>query len=61
MIERFLLPDYARLFLWELPIVLGIYAVCLVAFGSRRGLWRYVGLHDLGRILWASVISSAVF
>ena len=54
-------PDYARLFLWGLPIVLAIYAVGLLAFGIQRGLWRYVGLHDLGRILWASVISSAVF
>jgi FlaA1/EpsC-like NDP-sugar epimerase len=54
-------PDYVRLFLWGLPIVLGIYAVGLVALGIQRGLWRYVGLHDLGRILWASVISSALF
>ena len=54
-------PDYARLFLWGLPIVLVIYGVGLAAFGIQRGLWRYVGLHDLGRILWASVISSAVF
>ena len=54
-------PDYARLFLWGLPIVLAIYGVGLAAFGIQRGLWRYVGLHDLGRILWASVISSAVF
>ncbi len=53
-------PSYARLFLWSLPIVLAIYGVGLVAFGIQRGLWRYVGLHDLGRILWASVISSAV-
>lgn len=54
-------PSYARLFLWGLPIVLAIYGVGLIAFGIQRGLWRYVGLHDLGRILWASVISSAVF
>src|SRR5688572_4941109 len=54
-------PDYARLFLQSLPLVLAIYGVGLVAFGIQRGLWRYVGLHDLGRILWASVISSAVF
>jgi FlaA1/EpsC-like NDP-sugar epimerase len=53
--------DYARLFLKGLPIVLVIYGVGLVVFGIQRGLWRYVGLHDLGRILWASVISSAVF
>lgn len=54
-------PDYVRLFLQGLPLVLAIYGVSLVAFGIQRGLWRYVGLHDLGRILWASVISSAVF
>ena len=54
-------PDHVRLFLWGLPIVLAIYAVGLVAFGIQRGLWRYVGLHDLGRILWASVMSSVLF
>jgi FlaA1/EpsC-like NDP-sugar epimerase len=54
-------PDHARLLLQGLPIVLAIYGVGLAAFGIQRGLWRYVGLHDLGRILWASVISSAVF
>ena len=54
-------PDHVQLFLRGLPIVLAIYAIGLTAFGIQRGLWRYVGLHDLGRILWASVISSAVF
>jgi len=53
-------PDQVKLFQWGLPIVLAVYAIGLVAFGIQRGLWRYVGLHDLGRILWASVISSAV-
>ena len=50
--------DQVRLFLRGLPFVLAIYAVGLAAFGIQRGLWRYVGLHDLGRILWASIISS---
>jgi FlaA1/EpsC-like NDP-sugar epimerase len=54
-------PDHARLLLSGLPIVLVIYGVGLVAFGIQRGLWRYVGLHDLGRILWASILSSTVF
>jgi FlaA1/EpsC-like NDP-sugar epimerase len=54
-------PDHARLLLWGLPIVLVIYGVGLVVFGIQRGLWRYVGLHDLGRILWASILSSTVF
>jgi FlaA1/EpsC-like NDP-sugar epimerase len=53
--------DHVRLFLWGAPIVLATYAIGLVAFGIQRGLWRYVGLHDLGRILWASIVSSAVF
>jgi len=54
-------PDYVQLFLRGLPIVLVIYGGGLAVFGIQRGLWRYVGLHDLGRILWASVISSVVF
>ena len=53
-------PDHAQLFLKGLPIVLAIYAVGLAVFGIQRGLWRYVGLHDLGRIFWASVTSSVV-
>jgi FlaA1/EpsC-like NDP-sugar epimerase len=53
--------EHARLLLFGLPIVLGVYGAGLVVFGIQRGLWRYVGIHDLGRILWASVISSAVF
>src|SRR6185295_1920299 len=54
-------PEHAQLFLRGLPIVLVIYGAGLAALGIQRGLWRYVGLHDLGRILWASVISSVVF
>jgi FlaA1/EpsC-like NDP-sugar epimerase len=30
-------------------------------FGIQRGLWRYVGLHDLGKIILASLTSAAVF
>ena len=53
-------PDQVRLFLRGLPFVLAIYAVGLAVFGIHRGLWRYVGLHDLGRILWASFTTSVV-
>ncbi|MDP1769032.1 MAG: nucleoside-diphosphate sugar epimerase/dehydratase [Nitrospirota bacterium] len=53
--------DQFGLFLRGLPVVLAIYSVGLAVFGIQQGLWRYVGLHDLGRILWATVISSAVF
>ena len=53
-------PDQVRLALEGLPFVLAVCAVSFAAFGIQRGLWRYVGLHDLGCILWASVISSVV-
>lgn len=53
-------PFYQQLFLHGLPIVLAIFGLGMYAFRIQQGLWRYVGLHDLGRILWASVASSAV-
>ena len=53
-------PFYLQLFLQGLPIVLAIFGLGTFVFGIQQGLWRYVGLHDLGRILWASIASSAV-
>ena len=47
-------PDYRRLMLQVLPFVVAIYTLSMWAFDLFRGLWRYVGLHDLARILWAS-------
>ncbi|KAF4516142.1 hypothetical protein B566_EDAN000380 [Ephemera danica] len=48
--------------MWRyLPAVLLIYWGGLWAFGIQRGLWRYVGLHDLGRIFWATLAGSTVF
>src|SRR3989441_7530088 len=35
--------------------------MCLWGFGIQRGLWRYVGHHDLARILWASITGTVVF
>ena len=52
--------DYVQELLRGLPITVAIYALGLAIFGIHRGLWRYVGFHDLGCILWASVISSVV-
>ena len=43
-----------------LPIILSVFALGMFAFGIHQGLWRYVGLHDLGRILWASIAITAV-
>ncbi|HEY6085547.1 MAG TPA: hypothetical protein VIU63_09140, partial [Nitrospira sp.] len=51
---------YARLLLQGLPVIISIYWVSLFVFGIQHGLWRYVGLHDLGRIVWAAVASSVL-
>jgi FlaA1/EpsC-like NDP-sugar epimerase len=53
--------DQVRLFYSGLPLVLAIYSIGFAVFGIQQGLWRYVGLHDLARIFWASVISAVVF
>ncbi|BCA54200.1 putative polysaccharide biosynthesis protein EpsC [Nitrospira sp. KM1] len=53
-------PGYGRLLVNTLPIVLLIFGSGFFVFGIQHGLWRYVGLHDLGRILWASVASAVV-
>ncbi|HJT21757.1 MAG TPA: nucleoside-diphosphate sugar epimerase/dehydratase [Nitrospira sp.] len=53
-------PFYWRLLLQGLPIVLAVYWLSLIVLGIQHGLWRYVGLHDLGRILWASAVGAVV-
>ena len=53
-------PGYRDLAFFSLPIVLGVYLVCLWAFSLFQGLWRYVGLHDLARILWATITATLV-
>ncbi|HEY7531558.1 MAG TPA: nucleoside-diphosphate sugar epimerase/dehydratase [Nitrospiraceae bacterium] len=54
-------PPYDRMVWQYMPAVLLIFGAGLWIFGIQRGLWRYVGLHDLGRILWASFACSAGF
>ena len=54
-------PPYDQMRWRYLPAVLAIFGSGLWVFGIHRGLWRYVGLYDLGRILWASVTSGTVF
>jgi len=53
-------PLYAEMMRRGLPLVCAVYLLGLWMFGIHRGLWRYVGLHDLGRILWACVASTVV-
>jgi FlaA1/EpsC-like NDP-sugar epimerase len=55
-------PPQYRVMMWRyLPVVLLVFGSGLWVFGIQRGLWRYVGLHDLGRILWASLAGAIVF
>jgi FlaA1/EpsC-like NDP-sugar epimerase len=54
-------PPYDRMVWRYLPAVLVIFGSGLWIFGIQRGWWRYVGLHDLGRIFWASFASAAAF
>lgn len=54
-------PEYRRIMWDHLPALLLIFSAGLWAFGIHRGLWRYVGLHDLGKILLASLTSATVF
>jgi FlaA1/EpsC-like NDP-sugar epimerase len=53
-------PPYDRILLLGLPLVVAVFGAGVWAFGIQRGLWRYVGIHDLGRILWASVTSTVM-
>jgi FlaA1/EpsC-like NDP-sugar epimerase len=54
-------PDYWELALRGLPLVTIIYGAGLLAFGIHRGLWRYVGFHDLKVILNAGIVSTGAF
>lgn len=54
-------PPYDGIMWRYLPGVLLVFGAGLWVFGIQRGLWRYVGLHDLGKILWASLASAVLF
>lgn len=41
-----------------LPILVLIKVVCFLSLGVYRGLWRYTGLNDMVRLLWAVGTSS---
>ena len=53
-------PAYQVRLVQGLPFVALVYGLGLWVFGIQRGLWRYVGLHDLGRIFWSALASTIV-
>ncbi len=52
--------DYWPWVMRGLPVVAVVFGLGFLFFGIHRGLWRYVGFHDLKLILRASVASTAV-
>ena len=53
------IPQQYQQRMWQgMPFVALVYWAGLWGFSVHRGLWRYVGLHDLARIFWASVVST---
>ncbi len=53
--------EYVAVMWWYAPAVLVVFGAGLWIFGIHRGLWRYVGIHDVGRIFGAALASAAVF
>ena len=54
-------PQHLSLMLRALPVATGIKAITVQYFGLTSGLWRYVGINDLWRILRAVATSSLAF
>jgi FlaA1/EpsC-like NDP-sugar epimerase len=56
------IPSQYRQIMWDhVPAVLLIFGSGLWVFGIQSGLWRYVGLYDIGKIILASLVSATVF
>jgi len=53
--------QYFHLLIKSLPISVGIKGVAIIYFGLTSGLWRYVGINDLSRILKAVATSTLAF
>ena len=56
------IPVFYDRIMWRyLPGIVLVFGSSLWVFGIQRGLWRYVGLHDLGRIFLAALVGAAAF
>ncbi len=54
-------PRFETLMMMALPVSTGIKGFAVIYFGLTSGLWRYVGINDLSRILKAVAVSSVAF
>jgi len=59
--EGIIPQEYQVVCVRMLPILLLIYMITLWSFGLFHGLWRYVGFHDLVRIVWACFVGALAF
>ncbi len=53
--------QFLNLMMMALPLAVGIKGVTVIHYGLTAGLWRYVGIDDLSRILKASSVSTLAF
>ncbi len=53
-------PEYQKIMWDHVPAVLLVFGFGMWMFGTQRGLWRYVGLYDIGKIILASLTGVAV-
>lgn len=59
--EGIIPEEYQVVCLRMLPILLLVYMISLWLFGLFHGLWRYVGFHDLVRIVWSCLLGAFAF
>jgi FlaA1/EpsC-like NDP-sugar epimerase len=59
-LDQLSLGRYPRAFAVTLPLALASGVLGMYAAGVYRGLWRYVSLKDLVRILWGTLYASAL-
>ena len=53
--------QYTRLFLLSLPLLVGIRFICNRLLKLSTGRWRFVGTHDVMRLIGATVLGSVLF
>ncbi len=54
-------PEFVTIMWRYMPYLLLVFGAGLWLFGVQRGLWRYVGIHDVSRIFGAAFAGAAFF
>jgi FlaA1/EpsC-like NDP-sugar epimerase len=56
--EQTLPPRQVRPFLQTLPVVVGVFVICLYLFGVHRRIWQYAGSRDIRALVDAVVVGT---